>query len=66
LTETWNKSIKYPLAQAIALLLEEKGGVEVIQQKALFIEELPEQDKSVVKIFLDAFITKGKLKQLAL
>jgi len=30
------------------------------------IEKLPEQDKSVVKIFLDAFITKGKLKQLAL
>jgi len=30
------------------------------------IEKLLEQDKSVVKIFLDAFITKGKLKQLAL
>lgn len=30
------------------------------------IEKLPEQDKSVVKIFLDAFITKGKLKQLVL
>ena len=29
------------------------------------IEKLPEQDRSVVKIFLDAFITKGKLKQLA-
>jgi hypothetical protein len=29
------------------------------------IEKLPEQDKNVVKIFLDAFITKGKLKQLA-
>jgi len=29
------------------------------------IEKLPEQDKSVVKIFLDALITKGKLKQLA-
>jgi hypothetical protein len=29
------------------------------------IEKLPEQDKSAVKIFLDAFITKGKLKQLA-
>ena len=30
------------------------------------IEKLPEQDKSVVMIFLDAFITKRKLKQLAL
>jgi len=30
------------------------------------IEKLTEKDKSVVKIFLDAFITKGKLKQLAL
>jgi transcriptional regulator with XRE-family HTH domain len=30
------------------------------------IEKLPEQDKNVVKVFLDAFITKGKLKQLAL
>jgi hypothetical protein len=30
------------------------------------IKKLPKQDKSVVKIFLDAFITKGKLKQLAL
>jgi hypothetical protein len=30
------------------------------------IEKLPEQDKSVVKIFLDAFITESKLKQLAL
>jgi transcriptional regulator with XRE-family HTH domain len=30
------------------------------------IEKLSEQDKSVVKIFLDAFITKGKLKQLML
>jgi hypothetical protein len=28
------------------------------------IEKLPEQDRSVVKIFLDAFITKGKIKQL--
>ena len=30
------------------------------------IEKLPESDKNVVKVFLDAFITKGKLKQLAL
>jgi transcriptional regulator with XRE-family HTH domain len=30
------------------------------------IEKLPEKDRSVVKVFLDAFITKGKLKQLAL
>jgi Predicted transcriptional regulators len=30
------------------------------------IEKLPEQDRNVVKIFLDAFITKSKLKQLAL
>ena len=30
------------------------------------IEKLPENDKNVVKVFLDAFITKGKLKQLAL
>jgi len=30
------------------------------------IEKLPEQDRNVVKIFLDAFITKGKIKQLAL
>jgi hypothetical protein len=30
------------------------------------IEKLPEQDKNVVKVFLDAFITKGKLKQLTL
>ena len=30
------------------------------------IEKLPEADKNVVKVFLDAFITKKKLKQLAL
>lgn len=30
------------------------------------IEKLPENDRNVVKVFLDAFITKGKLKQLAL
>jgi transcriptional regulator with XRE-family HTH domain len=30
------------------------------------IEKLPEHDKNVVKVLLDAFITKGKLKQLAL
>ena len=30
------------------------------------IEKLPENDKNVVKVLLDAFITKGKLKQLAL
>jgi len=30
------------------------------------IEKLPEKDKNVVKVFLDAFITKGKLKQLVL
>lgn len=30
------------------------------------IEKLSEQDKNVVKILLDAFITKGKIKQLAL
>ena len=30
------------------------------------IEKLPEKDRNVVKIFLDAFITKGKIKQLAL
>lgn len=28
------------------------------------IGKLPEQDKSVVKIFLDAFVSKGKFKQL--
>jgi hypothetical protein len=27
---------------------------------------LPEQDKDVVKTLIDAFITKGKLKQLVL
>jgi transcriptional regulator with XRE-family HTH domain len=30
------------------------------------IDQLPVQDKNVVKIFLDAFITKGKIKQLAI
>jgi hypothetical protein len=30
------------------------------------IEKMPEDKKSVVKIFLDAFITKDKIKQLAL
>jgi len=30
------------------------------------IEKMNEEDKSVVKVFLDAFITKGKLKQLVL
>ncbi len=30
------------------------------------IEKLSEKDKNVVKVFLDAFITKGKLKQLVL
>jgi len=30
------------------------------------IEKLSDNDKSVVKVFLDAFITKNKLKQLAL
>lgn len=30
------------------------------------IEKLPEKDKDVVKVLLDAFITKGKLKQLVL
>jgi len=30
------------------------------------IEKLPEADKNVVKVFLDAFITKKKLKQLVL
>lgn len=30
------------------------------------IEKLSEKDKCVVKVFLDAFITKGKLKQLVL
>jgi transcriptional regulator with XRE-family HTH domain len=30
------------------------------------IEKLPEKDRNVVKVFLDAFIIKGKLKQLAL
>ena len=39
--------------------------IELLNQFKI-IEKLPEQDKSVVKIFLDAFITKGKLKQLAL
>jgi len=29
------------------------------------IEKMPEDKKSVVKIFLDAFITKDKIKQLA-
>jgi transcriptional regulator with XRE-family HTH domain len=30
------------------------------------IEKLSDNDKSVVKVFLDAFITKNKIKQLAL
>jgi transcriptional regulator with XRE-family HTH domain len=30
------------------------------------IEKLPEGDRSVVKVFLDAFITKNKLKQMVL
>ena len=30
------------------------------------IEKLSDKDKGVVKVFLDAFITKNKLKQLAL
>ncbi len=30
------------------------------------IEKMPEQDKDVVKTLIDAFITKGKLKQLVL
>jgi hypothetical protein len=30
------------------------------------IEKMPEQDKNVVKTLIDAFITKGKLKQLVL
>ncbi|MGE0021547.1 MAG: helix-turn-helix domain-containing protein [Draconibacterium sp.] len=30
------------------------------------IEKLPEADKNVVKVFLDVFITKKKLKQLVL
>ncbi|WP_163325476.1 hypothetical protein [Draconibacterium mangrovi] len=30
------------------------------------IETLPEADKNVVKVFLDAFITKKKLKQMVL
>jgi transcriptional regulator with XRE-family HTH domain len=30
------------------------------------IEKLPELDRSVVKIFLDAFITKNKLKQMVM
>lgn len=30
------------------------------------IEKMNDEDKGVVKIFLDAFITKGKLKQLEL
>jgi transcriptional regulator with XRE-family HTH domain len=29
------------------------------------IEKMPEEKKSVVKVFLDAFITKDKIKQLA-
>jgi transcriptional regulator with XRE-family HTH domain len=30
------------------------------------IEKLPEKDKDVVKVLLDAFITKGRLRQLAI
>jgi len=30
------------------------------------IEKMNDKDKGVVKVFLDAFITKGKLKQLVL
>ena len=30
-----------------------------------FIEKLPDSEKSVVKIFLDAFITKKQIQQLA-
>jgi len=30
------------------------------------IEKMTEEKKSVVKIFLDAFITKDKIRQLAL
>jgi len=32
----------------------------------IIIEKLPEYDITVVKVLLDAFITKGKLKQLSL
>jgi len=39
---------------------------KVLLNQIKIIEKLPEQDKSMVKIFLDAFITNGKLKQLAL
>jgi len=30
------------------------------------IEKMPERDKDVIKTLIDAFITKGKLKQLVL
>lgn len=49
---------------------EDLAGSNLIDKELLnqfkIIEKLPEDDKNVVKVFLDAFITKGKLKQLAL
>jgi len=39
---------------------------KVLLNQFKVIEKLPEKDRDVVKVFLDAFITKGKLKQLAI
>jgi hypothetical protein len=46
---------------AISSFLEK----ELLNQFKL-IEQLPNQDKTVVKIFLDAFINNGKIKLLAI
>jgi len=38
--------------------------VKIKVQTFVAIEKMPERDKDVVKTLIDAFITKGKLKQL--
>ncbi len=38
---------------------------KVLLNQFKLIEKMPEEKKSVVKVFLDAFITKDKIKQLA-
>jgi hypothetical protein len=52
-----------------ALLLQDtprgSGDTDLLQQfKA--VDLMPDEDKQVIKKLIDAFITKGKLKQLAL
>jgi hypothetical protein len=39
---------------------------KVLLNQFNMIEKMTEEEKSVVNIFLDAFITKDKIKQLAL